>query len=506
MTKYLVKIISICSFIVLIPVIIAGVALCAVGSSMYKLSAYVAGADSQNASYTLFMGEKDKEKEEISEGLYQKGTEVVVSIKTLGYDFVGWFKGDDKTFNQEESNKLDFVENEGMYSTTVDLSANAQVTALLQVKKYTVKYTGFYDDPNIALEEKTETPEYGEQLWIPQKKLSNNVHFVGWQVANGDSQTFNKAEFATSGEIELVAVWSDMARVEYYASHEEGERPFLTQYVTAEQLAVYSMLDQNDVKVIEAVGKGYNFVAWEDMNLREVKDADMQEHANNFDAEAVYKIYVRKELIKYNLAVEDANLLYDAEQGFRFEGEEPKRAYYFIGGLKVNDKVYNKTEDGKEFATPAGEKLSDLVMQADTELSATIVWVCEYKQLGFSYSAMTENRYYVYTESGDVLISEEGRDLGTLKFADDEEGSYRVEDALLNAFIKQEGPYYVYNDADERVEAQLKEIWLYYHGEQPTRLTQSNVTFATILNILTSQEVDYDMTKDIEIAFIFEAK
>ena len=110
MTKYLVKIISICCFIVLIPVIIAGVALCAVGSSMHKLSVYVVGADSANASYSISVGEKDGDKKDITAqdnvATYQNNSEIHVSTNIVGYDFQGWFSGDDKVYVPGESTPL----------------------------------------------------------------------------------------------------------------------------------------------------------------------------------------------------------------------------------------------------------------------------------------------------------------------------------------------------------------------------------------------------------------
>lgn len=500
MTKYLVKIISICSFIVLIPIIIVGVALSAVGSSLFKLDTFVVGADSQSASYSITIGEKDKDKKEVTSASFINGTEVNLAITTQGYDFIGWYNGDDKTYNPEG----EVLSRDASY--TFELKDNMQVTALVRVQNYKLAFSGKYDNgDDITASDETlnnvslasDNYVYGMALPLLQARGDATTAFLGWRIQNTIDEPTKLANFAksTTGEevYVLEPVWSDRATVVYYTMVGGEWTIFDTQMYSATQLAAFDFLPQNDPKVVAAIGKGYNFVDWVDGNGNKMEATDISEQP--FDKTAVYNVYLKKVAKEYTVKVnsdiktntddvieKSQNISFSIENGF---GEITlERDYYNFVGLKFNGKVYT-LNDGEYYNET--EKLSDVIIGYETNgIAADAVWACVYPTLRIKISALDEdfNEIMLKNTEGDYVPFYPVVEV-EYEIVDDQLGAFKMEDNLYEWFkaeAETRGDLYKWNGS-EYVKATLSGVKADYDAEKPVTVAPS----ATTLEFLVAQ-------------------
>lgn len=208
MSKKLIKILVICSLVVLCPLVIVGVALMsteAVGCTLTILDGGI-----EKLGDTDFGGKSSKvtimingEAQDSNEIELTKHDEVTVTYEGVGYDFVGWYNGNYNEINFESDT---IVSNQVSY--TFKITKDTVLTAVRNVKSYNVTYAGNYDDETTAISEVSKTYEYNEPLATPVAKSTKNV-LAGWyEMVQGSAGVTTKvANFENSGDITLYPKW-----------------------------------------------------------------------------------------------------------------------------------------------------------------------------------------------------------------------------------------------------------------------------------------------------------
>lgn len=521
MTKYLVKIISICCFIVLIPVIIAGVALCAVGSSMHKLSVYVVGADSANASYSISVGEKDGDKKDITAqdnvATYQNNSEIHVSTNVVGYDFQGWFSGDDKVYVPGESTPLTTDLN---YSFT--LNKDTQLTAVYKVKTYTIKFQGTYEDDTTPINLDDRVVTYGETIAPEFGPLvsGTNVALKGWKVAGEAVEVGMTATFEKSGTYIVEPVWSNRTRINYILK-EDGQEEKLIDfvYLTQAQLSEYALPTMDDPKIAETVGEGYEFVRWETETGAEITSEEIKNQ--EFDPNRVTNIYLKRNLKEYTLnisngleAAETIQVKFDVKK--MFDVNEIKftkpRMYYSVVGLRVNDVDY--LVNGNDF-TNGNNRLSTLLLTGNVDtIDAEAIWACDYQKLGVTFSALSSG-LSVYGRNGEetpvLLVADEitGQDSQTFYFASNDEGYqvYDLADLMFSTIFPENYESYCIPGNEEGTwkTVSLSSVKIYYNGFNSVEISKvDQADFAYAIELILEQVAGYDFTsRSIKVEFVF---
>lgn len=135
MSKKLVKILSICAFAVLIPMIILGVALTVTEAKGITLSIFeggTQGGEGTSSSIAIYI---DNQKQDQTTVTTKKGTEVTVTWEGTGYDFCGWYEGNVAEVQGKTAKSADA-------SYTFVLNNNTTLTAIKDVISLTlnVKY------------------------------------------------------------------------------------------------------------------------------------------------------------------------------------------------------------------------------------------------------------------------------------------------------------------------------------------------------------------------------
>ena len=425
MSKYLIKILSICAFVVLLPLIVVGSALCvteAMGITLTVRDSGIeggyAGASSEVSIYI------DGEKQEGTKITIKKNTDVTVTYEGEGYDFQGWYKGNPAEIGDNaraESTKTS-------YSFTV--RGTTVLTAIRNVKTYTVTYTGQYDDGTaIDVTPETENVVYGQPL-APVTPKGDGVIWGGWYDINSNSLTGTKvANFAESGEYTLNPIYSNQMIVKYY----KNETLISTEIVTQEGYASYALLSGTDEKVVNVLTAGYSFNGW-DYNgstitaLSEFKPEGyalyLKETANTYNV-----------TVKYNAVSSDTqNITYDVVNGFG--SYNTTRTGYTFKGFEYNGKLYAFDAQAKDYVA-SGEKLSGIVI-ANNGLSVTAKWESKYEVFLLNIAARAhynngtaEGDWNLKNDNGTLSIN--GMNALSINFVDDnDEDSYDMTD---NVFV-----------------------------------------------------------------------
>lgn len=403
------------------PVIIAGVALSAIGSTMFNLNTYI--AYEKKGQYiqqdpALLMGENSGEKEEKAAGQYLNGTDVNVSLNNYdGYDFLGWFNGDNATYTAGKK-----LSDNASY--TFELGGDTQLTALLRVKQYNLKFEGdLPEGGSVGASYDGNNYEYGQELPNLTDKQTSSVKFLGWSLVGNSAEKLWTAKFDTSnkdGEAYILhAEWSNRLNVIYYTSINGTPKEITSVPFTEEGLQAFTFLTKEDAKVKEAIGRGYTFNnEWTDETGRVVTESEIRQH--EFTPETPIKLYMKKTAIKYTVNVkkfegsvgeEVAKTTYDVENNL---GQiKLERKYYNLVGLTFNGVDYTRTQDGEEFkhVDPAGmtTTLASAILdyterQSVTEVTTTAIWHCDYDQLVIKYFGVVDKGVgdydYVYGVKG----------------------------------------------------------------------------------------------------------
>lgn len=295
MSKYLVKILSICAFVIIIPLAILATALCVTGSASYKVRLYIVGQDAEasTANCKVLVNGKESKNNVFS---FAKGEEAILTFESEGYDFVGWYNGTDKTYNGEEAPVTANV------TYSIKVTGNVSMTAKCAIKTYEVTYKGFQKDKVTPFDYGTITYKYGKEL----VKI-NDESFRGWRV-EGTDDYYTNATFPISGKVDVVGNWIDEKKVVYF----DGEKELYSNYYSKDALSVLTLLDENSPIVKAAItdengGIAYRFLGWTDAEGTMV--ADLTGYVANFDASTPVNLYIKKEKILYkNVSFNDGDV------------------------------------------------------------------------------------------------------------------------------------------------------------------------------------------------------
>ena len=370
MSKNLVKILSICAFVIILPLAILATALCVTESASYKLKLYISGLDAENhvaACKVLINGEERKN----NEMTFAKGADVVVTFEGVGYDFGAWYKGSEKAITE-----ADKVSDQVSYS--IKMTGNTTLTAKCAVKSYRVSYTGNDEDGNPLNLNTVVEYKYGDKLMV----LEGQVNFVGW-VLSGTPTVYKTATFDKSGDIILQAFWANNKQVTYY----NGEKAIYSKIYTQEEFNALELIGADSEIVKNNVGKGYEFTGWVDANGDAFDFTPYQGDKYETSAREV-KINLSRKAIKYTINVkvnpntEDVLVLnYDVENGFG-AFTVPTRAHYTFAGVKVGDKLYSLVEKDIPVAQ-ADEEAGETPTEPEQPATKKVIdFVCDGVSLG----------------------------------------------------------------------------------------------------------------------------
>lgn len=350
MSKYLVKILSICAFVVMLPLIILGTALCVTETENYKLRLFV---DGDNAEYTSCEVLINGEKRENNEITLIKNTEVVVSFVGEGYNFDKWYEGTNTTYQAENK-----VASENV-SFTFKLTSNLDLTAKCAVKKYSVTYTGTYADGSNfdASVYETVNYQYGEPLKaIEPKDTDEYIMFAGWSVVSEDVTTakpYKEAKFAEDGEYEVKAAWRDLKEETYTINVKNYAKSEQVDTITYNVVSGFSAYDTTNENIARSyynfVGFNYKGVVYtydvetKDYLSENIKLSDVLINDGEFNVDVVAEWKSQYESLRVN-----ASGIYevsDAESYYIYGKKDGDDNYYRLSTSTFNYDV-NDTADG----------------------------------------------------------------------------------------------------------------------------------------------------------------
>ncbi len=272
MSKHLIKILSICALVVLVPLIVVGVSLCVTEAVPVELTIYQGGEvyDGNEEEYpsvvTLQIDNQSPTVVEYGSTITVKKNSLITlsypSTNSVVYDFDGWFKGTSQQIT--ESSKAEELDTTYSFRITSDTN----ITALKNIKKYSIAYAGYYDDGTTPIEYDNEDGlvEYGENLYAPVGIAG--ATFQGWYVEGDSSTIYNTATFTNNNRdndnnyitLTLYPIWSNQMTVTYYDDDETTV--IYSEVLTDRDYQSYTLLDGNDSRVTSALTPGYEFNAW----------------------------------------------------------------------------------------------------------------------------------------------------------------------------------------------------------------------------------------------------
>ena len=285
MSKYLIKILAICAFVMLLPLAAVATTLAVVSTREFTLKVDIVGDTNTNASANVLINGQDVDKISV---VY--GTTVVLSFENVGYDFVGWFEGTAYTYDPES----DPVSEQTRFSLKV--TDNMDLTAVCISKQYTVNYTGFKEDGTTPISESVDNYKYGDELITPSKANADSIQdFLGWKMI-GSTELYKQATFPESGVVEVVAVWSGTKTVSYYNA--DGD-VISSKYYNSETITDLSLMDLAEAQ--QYASEGYHVVGYKHRESGvEIDEAELERIKNNFDTTAL-DIQLVEEINEYAL-------------------------------------------------------------------------------------------------------------------------------------------------------------------------------------------------------------
>lgn len=408
MSKHLMKILSICAMVILLPLIIVGAALCITEAIPVTLTIYQGGNEGDisiyendaslapSAKVSIFLRDDtnsswieqiDEEGYPVTQVSVQKNDEIkVVYSNSVGYDFQGWYKGSPTEYNENSTAR------ETKTEYTFFIRGNTSLTAIRNVMTFDVQYTGIYndgtdiaDDENLVL---SETVQYNEPLLTLSPKLidgqtpDNSDKFRGWLVEGSTGDVITRANFANStmeGEVyTLSARWSNQATVIYWNSQNQR---IATHYFTAENYSSDLLAWSEEYTTF--LTRGYQFDSWVDGDGKEFR---LPESFTEGD----YNIYIKETPIVYSNTIEKSvidntqtTLTYDVVNKFA-DGVPFEREYYTFSGISYNGNLYAcivDDTDPNNIITDYvynGSSLGDVIVDNGSIEGAYAVWQSNY--------------------------------------------------------------------------------------------------------------------------------
>lgn len=436
MSRHLVKIISVCALIVLLPLLIVGTALSVTEAVSYTVSIFEDGNDGHNyqdilsSKMTIYVdGEPvlDEAGQPATSVSVKKYTEVTVEfVGSEGYVFDGWFNGNPAEITADSTAASD------LNSYTFTVKGRTNLTAIRNVRTYQVTYAGEYDngDP-VDIVPATQTVEYNQLLQALSPKAG--ASYEGWYVfTEGGTNTAGqlRATFGTLESVVLHPAWSDQMVITYYASDKNTiiEQSRLSE----QQYESYQLLAADNEKVVANLTPGYEFTAWTNVA------GDPIVLPEDYVGGSEVKIYLKETAITYPLTVK-FSAIDDRTDNISFNAESKFTAYsvtrdgYTFKGISCDGELY--TYSGNDLINTAGKSLGDKVIESDGQLTLTAVWASNYTDIewtyGFGYAPDNSGIMGVYVKNGESynLINSVNEFLVFEDVA--EEGYARLEDMII---------------------------------------------------------------------------
>lgn len=334
MSKYLIKILAICAFVMLLPLAAVATSLAVVGTREYTLRVDIAGDTNTSASANVLINGQDMDLITVV-----AGTTVELSFENTGYDFLGWYEGTEGTYKPD----AEPISNQARFS--LKITDNTDLTAVCISKQYTVNYTGFKEDGVTEISYSKDGYEYGEALDIPTKANEDSIaEFVGWRVVGG-TETYTSATFPQSGVVTVLAVWSDTKIVTYYDAQGQVISSS-SRYYNSETIGSFNLMSASDAE--NYVSDGHHFVRFKYLESNvEINADEVERIKNNFNTTPL-NIQIVEEKDVYSLkftglietGVEDTN----CNRQYTFEENLPTTERAGFNGWTIDGSgdVYTK--------------------------------------------------------------------------------------------------------------------------------------------------------------------
>ena len=357
MSKLLIKILSICALVVLLPLVVVGASLSvteAVGCSLTVAINGNEGSATKEGKNPLTSNVLIKVDGKVQEGTtikVAKYSEVTVIYSGVGYNFKGWYEGeyyeDIQTEKQPEYKLAEY---------TFELTHDTTLTAVRDIKTYRITYTGNYDNGDPIETVVEPVVEYNQALRQLDAKAGG--YFSGWREVNSLGQeigeTVSYANF-DSAEVTLSAKWNETMTVTYVC-HDGQE--------FEARVNKYALPDTTNSNV--KVGDGYKFLGWKDSNGARV------EKISEFDSNGI-TLYIDETPIIYNIKVNNGNSqvagTYDVKTGFTQNIKTLENPGYTIETYTYNGNTYSSLD---ELATAIVN--ADVADPETTEFEVTVNW------------------------------------------------------------------------------------------------------------------------------------
>lgn len=422
MSKYLLKILSICAFVILLPLIVVGSALCVTEAMGCSLTITYGGengrATGTKTSISIGIDDEiviDNGETKTASGYIdldsrpgyikltlKKNSDVTVTYNESeceGVDFVGWYKG---YYDQIKPNAK-AVSTKTSYPIIV--RGNTVLTAVRNAKKYNVTYAGVMNDGTTNVVDSLVGPitaelYYNEPLEtihpiLAEGQTEDDVAWSGWYITGSDDTTGTKvANFKESGTYTLNPVWSDLMFITYYAK--DGS-VITTDSTFRDGVATYTLLSGTNDQVVSKLTRGYSFAGWT-YNSEDITSIP------EYKSEG-YKLYIRETLNTYNFTVKyhavsevTDELTYDVENGY---SAYKTRNGYKLQGFVYNNNLYTFDATLNDYVY-SGEKLSDVLL-TNSNVSVTAKWESIYTPFDIAIDARASYVREGYEELGNKL-------------------------------------------------------------------------------------------------------
>ena len=316
MSKHLIKILTICALVVLLPLIVVGAALCVTEAVPVELTVFQGGEvyEGDEEDYpsvvTLQIDNESPVVVEFGSSITVKKNSLITlsypDTNSVVYDFDGWFLGTDQQVT--DSSKPE--ETATKYSFSI--RANTNITAIKNIKKFDIVYSGEYDDGS-PIEYETDLVKYGDALYVPTNK-TEDVSFLGWYVVGDETTLYNNATFTQANRdsennyitLTLEPMWSNQMTITYYDS---DRVTVIEQKILSENeynTSSYSLLGADDIA--SYLTPGYEFNTWLDSEGEPVTTLSQIQFVKQGSV-SLYLDETKIEIAQINYYTEDGTLI-----------------------------------------------------------------------------------------------------------------------------------------------------------------------------------------------------
>lgn len=505
MSKNLVKILSICAISILLLLTVVGISLCCTETGKCTLTIEECGVAGQYASSDIKIRVEGEDQEGTTIRL-KKNTDVSVVFSGEGYVFKGWFTGKGDEIKPEDK----AISSNPAYSFT--LRGDTTLTAVRDVIKYTITYSGFLDDGKTSVGTQiSNLSQTGVEYGAPLATLSssNAVVHEGWIYGTG-AEIYTKATFAET-QVEIKPIWSNQMVITYMAD----EEIIAINTVSETQATSYVLPNATSDIVKENLTAGYEFNGWKNSAGNTVSSI-------TFDKNGIV-LYLKEKLITYTLNVkfhavsEDASknttITYNAENGFslcEYAGEDA-RFFYVFKGLALGDTTYEVKQDDY---VSGSERLSDVVKnQTSKTLNVTAVWECQFPAIYFNYIAYADYVYAPGEEVGGWTIYGDKAGKSSLIQGDDmpvffedsnEEDCYCLEDNFYDLIIGSYEKLYAKDESGKKYNVKFAGTVTLIVNNGPQVIYNTSEQGITFVRMIDSTEKYFSKTSSTEITVAFK--